>query len=447
MLTRGTRGTRGRGRTPGLGPRYRRLFGAHVVSNLGDGVGTIAYPWLASAVTRNPLLIAGVTIAQRLPWLVVSLPAGVVTDRVDRKRLMVACDAARAAVTALLALAVAVAAGLPAPDAVDGVVGTHVPLYLAVIVATLALGVAEVLRDSTAQTLMPAIVPAEALETANGRLWSAESVANTFVGPPLGSLVLVVSFALPIGLDALSFAVAAVLVWTIPGSYRAAPPPTGTPARAPWHVELRTGLSWLWHQPLLRTMAIVLGLMNAAMAGPWAVFVLFAQEVLGIRAGLVAVVGMGGAVGGIVGGWFAARLSRRFGAGGCLTGVLVLEVLTAGLIGLVTSWPVTLVLLAAEGAGAIVWNVITVSLRQQVIPDHLFGRVNAAYRFFAWGMMPIGAAAGGAVVVAVDAVASRDLALRSVFFVAAVVQLALAVVVRRSLTTARIETLRASAAR
>ena len=82
----------------GLGPRYWKLFSASAISNLGDGMSLIAYPWLASAVTRNPLLIGLVTAANRLPWLVFSLPAGVITDRVDRRRTMVACDLLRAGV-------------------------------------------------------------------------------------------------------------------------------------------------------------------------------------------------------------------------------------------------------------------------------------------------------------------------------------------------------------
>ncbi|MGA9595269.1 MAG: MFS transporter, partial [Acidimicrobiia bacterium] len=75
-----------------LGAHYWKLWTASVISNLGDGVGQIAYPWLASAVTRNGFLIALIAIAQRLPWLVFTLPAGVITDRVDRRKIMVGMD-------------------------------------------------------------------------------------------------------------------------------------------------------------------------------------------------------------------------------------------------------------------------------------------------------------------------------------------------------------------
>ena len=127
--------------TTRLGRSYQKLFAATTISNLGDGMATIAYPWLASAITRNPLLIALVAVAQRLPWLVFTLPAGVITDRVDRRRAMVAMDALRFALTLLVAFAVLGSQGdLPGPDEVDQVVGTQFGLFFMVLLATLLLG-------------------------------------------------------------------------------------------------------------------------------------------------------------------------------------------------------------------------------------------------------------------------------------------------------------------
>src|SRR3954447_12547226 len=121
-----------------LGPNYRKLFTATTISNLGDGVGVIAYPWLAAGGPRNPLLIAVVAVVQRLPWLLFTLPAGVITDRNDRRRLMVGADAIRFVLTALLAVVVFVRSGvLPAPDEVDSVVGTDWFVYVAILVSTL----------------------------------------------------------------------------------------------------------------------------------------------------------------------------------------------------------------------------------------------------------------------------------------------------------------------
>ncbi len=95
----------------GLGANYWRLWTASVVSNLGDGVATVAYPWLASSLTRSPIHLAGVAMASRIPWLLFSLPAGAVTDRVDRRRLIVAMDSFRFVVTLVVAITVGLRLG------------------------------------------------------------------------------------------------------------------------------------------------------------------------------------------------------------------------------------------------------------------------------------------------------------------------------------------------
>jgi len=201
-----------------LGRNYHRVFSATVISSLGDGVDQIRYPWLASAVTRNPLLTALVAVAQRLPWLVFTLPAGVITDRVDRRQAIVLMDVIRGCITIVVAVAVLeLGSQLPKPSAIAGVVGTRTGLYCVLLFASLLLGFAEVLRDNSAQTIVPSIVDKSNLERANGRMISAEMVANTFIGPPLGSLMIAVAFFLPFAVDAVSFFFAAGLVFVIAG--------------------------------------------------------------------------------------------------------------------------------------------------------------------------------------------------------------------------------------
>lgn len=411
-------------------------------------MGTVAYPWLASAVTRSPALIALVAVVQRLPWLVFTLPAGVLTDRLDRRRILVAMDTIRGVVTAALALAVLGAQGtLPAPEALTGAEASHGALYALILLATLLLGTAEVLRDNAAQAFLPSVVDAGidagVLERANGRMWSAESAANTFVGPPLGSLLLTVAFSLPVFIDAGTFFSAAALVALIPGTYRATtgPPPAQAPAPS-WRAEMAEGVRWLWGHELLRTMAVVLGLMNLAGALAQGTLVLYAQEVLDAGPGTFALIGVGGGIGAVVGGVLASWLARRLGAGACLALTVGGGAVVTAAMGLLSSWPGAFVLFGALSVLAVLWNVITVSLRQALVPGHLLGRVNSVYRFFGWGMIPIGSAAGGAVVSIVDTVASRTLALRTTWVVGGVLQGALLVVTTRRLTTDRIEAAR-----
>jgi len=425
-----------------LGRNYRRLFAASTVSNLGDGIGLVAYPWLASAVTRNPVLIALVAVAQRLPWLLFTLPAGVITDRVDRRRIMMTANGARAVLTALVALAVLWRGGeLPGPDELDDVISTEWVLYGCVLVATMLLGVGEVLYDNSAQTFMPGIVSNDHLEKANGRLWASETAANQFLGPPLGSLMLAAGFALPFVVDAGSFALSAALIMTI-----AATPPVATAVtRQPWKTELREGVRWLWHHELLRPMAVILGLLNGLGAVTFAVFVLFAQDILDTSTTEFAALTMAGAIGGILAGWTASMVSKRLGSGPSLWLTLVGGAATSAVIGLVSNVPTVAAMFAIYSFLAVLWNVITVSLRQSIIPDHLLGRVNSVYRFFAWGMIPIGSLAGGLIVAITDAVAGRELALRMPWFIAAGGQLAVFVYAAPRLTTGRMDSARAAA--
>ena len=429
-----------------LGGNYFKLFGASTISNLGDGIGTIAYPWLASAVTRDPILIAMVFVVQRLPWLLFSLPAGVITDRVNRRWLMVVANTARTVLTLAVAFVVLGRQNsLPSPDELDAIVGlpTDMALYLVVLLATLLLGIGEVLYDNAAQTFMPAIVHAEQLEKANGRLWGAELVANTFAGPPLGALLIAAAFALPFFVDAATFAVSAALVALIPVTKRAgASEPT---ERKPWRDELMEGFRWLWGHELLRPMAIILGMLNALGMMTAAALVLFAQEVLHTTATEFALMGTGAALGGVVGSWTASGVSKRIGSGPSLWLTLVGGGVTTFAIGLVSNWVLVWLFFGIFMAVATLWNVITVSLRQTIIPDHLLGRVNSVYRFFAWGMMPIGTALGGVIVWFTDLFGSRELALRMPWFVAGALHFVLFAFAAPKLTTAKIEAARAAA--
>jgi MFS family permease len=431
--------------TRSLGSNYRKLFTATTISNLGDGVGVIAYPWLATGVTRNPLLIALIAVVQRLPWLLFTLPAGVITDRNDRRRLMVGANAVRFVLTALLAVVVFVRSGvLPAPDEVDSVVGTDWFVYVAILVSTLLLGTCEVLHDNSAQTFLPAIVEERDLEQANGRMYSAEIVANQFAGPPLASVLLAAGFVLPIVLDAGSFAAAAGLVLAITVTKRPGVA-VEEPAieRKAFKAELAEGFRWLWRHPLLRAFAITLGFLNMFGQFGFVTIVLFGQEVLHTSVLEFGIMTTVAAIGGVLGGWLASSITRRLGSGTSVQLTLWVGAVCSIAVGLASAWPVVAVLLGVTMFTGILWNVITVSLRQTVIPDHLLGRVNSVYRFFGWGMIPIGGLIGGLLVAALDGPLSRDWALRMPWIVAGVAQLVLAAVVVRSFTSARIDAVRA----
>lgn len=425
-----------------LGKNYWRLWCAHATSNLGDGVSAIAYPWLASAVTRSPLLIALVAVCSRLPWLIFTLPAGVITDRFDRRKIIVAMDIFRGT----LALAVAISVTLETsnlPELNDVARATDIEtnwfLYSVLIVTALLFGAAEVLRDNSAQTLLPSVVKEEQLESANGKLWSVEYVMNSFIGPPLGSFILGIAIFLPFYFDSITFFVAAALIATLLPTFTITKVDEAKKERMGFGAEIKEGFQWLWSHELLRPMAIILGALNALGGITMAVFILFAQEVLKTSVFVFAILGTAGAIGGTLGGIIGPKISARIGSGPSLYLTLIIGPVANVIIGLTSSWQIIWILIAIMTNFAILWNIITVSLRQSIIPSHLLGRVNSVYRFFAWGSIPIGTFIGGALVSILENVTSRELALRAPYFLAASLGFILFLFAAPKLTTEKIE--------
>ena len=379
--------------TARLPPAYWRLWTASTISNLGDGVFLVALPLLASRLTRSELSIAFIGVAAALPWLLLSLPIGAIVDRIDRRMLMVRADVFRAATVGALAIAVAT---------------DHAQVWMLWIAAG-CLGVAEVFFDNASQAMVPSIVPVELLEKANGRRFAAEIAANSFVGTPIGSVLFVAAMWLPFGFDALSFAVAAILVFTL--RIATTPPAQVSESRPKLRTDIAEGLRWLSGHRGLRGLALAASLSVLGMEMTAAIFVLFAQDLLHISdrwyGALIAI----GAVGAVVGGLVAERLSRRLGSLSIIYGIVVVWVLCMFAEGL---WPrlwVSAVATVAMAFGTTVWNTVTVSLRQRIVPANLFGRVNSVYRWLVWGSISIGAALGGLV--------AHQFGLRAPFFVGA----------------------------
>ncbi len=443
--------TANRGLVTKLGANYWKLWTASVTSNLGDGITTVAYPWLASAVTRDPIQIAGIAVATRLPWLIFTLPAGVLTDRLDRRKVIVAMDIARMIITIAVAIVVLVLGGdLVTPDEAGSVASgrsEHGGVLLAVLyISALGFGFAEVLRDNAAQTILPSIVDADLLETANGRMWGAEMVMNSFIGPPAGGLLIAIGFSVPFFIDAGTFGIAAALMFAITGTSFRSKSPSAPLHKPRFRDELSEGVRWLWSHRLLRRMAIILGIMNATFSAAMAVYVLFVQEILELDASSFGLLLTGGAVGGVIGSLLASRVSSAIGPGATLFTVLIAGGVTLAITGTTSSAPLVWAMFAVFSFSAVLWNVITVSLRQTIIPDELLGRVNSVYRFFAWGMMPIGSILGGLIVAGTEALWSRSLGLRMPFLIGAVIHVLLYFYARPVLNTAIIESAKAEAA-
>jgi MFS family permease len=261
-------------------------------------------------------------------------------------------------------------------------------------------------------------------------------VMNSFVGPPAGGLLIAVGFAMPFFIDAGTFAFAAALIFLISGSFQ---PSAARTAKVAWRAEIGEGLRWLWNNRLLRSMALILGAMNAMLSMATATYVLFVQEVLGLKAAQFGLLMTAGALGGVIGSLLASRVGSLLGRGASLFITLVGSAITLAITGATSSAIVVWAMFAISSFLGVVWNVITVSLRQAIIPDHLLGRANSVYRMLAWGAMPIGLALGGTIVSVTEAWAGRELALRIPFYGAAAVFLVLFLLALPRLNSRQIE--------
>lgn len=386
-----------------LGRNFWRLWGASGMTNLADGILTVALPLLAAQLTRSPVLVAMVTLAHRLPWLVFALPAGAFADRLDRRRTMRNVQFLR--VACIGALTLAVLADL-----------ASIPLLCAV---ALALGVGETLYDTAAQSILPMIVVPEQLSRANGRLLAVEWVANQFVGPPLAGLLAGVAglgMAPPLGATTALFGLAAALLMTLHGAFRAARP--GGPARL--RDDIAEGVRYLFGHPLLRTLAFMTGMMNLTGTAVLSVLVLYAVgpgSAMGLSGFGYGVLTGAGGVGAVLGSLLAPHTERWLGRSTVLLLAVVASAAAPATIALTADPVLVGVAFVAMSATGTQWNVITVSLRQRITPQHLLGRMNAGYRLLAWGSMPLGSALGGAV--------GEASGLRAVFAGSATVVLAL----------------------
>ncbi|EEW24864.1 MFS transporter [Rhodobacter ferrooxidans] len=388
---------------------FGRFVAAAGMANLADGMAVLAWPWVASLLTRDALLIALVPVALRWPWLLFAIPAGLATDRLDRRRLVLAMDALR--LFAFAAVALALWAALPLAPPTRGL--AEPALFALLLAAALITGVAEVFRDNAAQTLLPALVPQAALEAANGRLWTVELLGNMLVGPPLAALLIAVALPLPFAANALAYLLAAGLMLRLAGNFR----PLAVAGNG-WRADLAEGWAGLRGTPLLLHLALITGVWNLFFQMVMIALVLHGQENLGLSATAFGLVLAAGALGGIFGGIFGARIIAVWGPARTAQAMLALSVPAFLVVGLAPG-PVTLglALMGFEFTG-LVWNTVAVSYRQRATPDRLLGRVNSLYRLLATGMMPLGLVLAGVVTRLAETALPRALALTAPFAVA-----------------------------
>lgn len=385
--------------TPPLGAAFWWLWTSSGLSNLADGILKIALPLVAIRYTDSPTVIAGLTVALTLPWLLFALPAGALADRHDRRRMMLGANTVRAALLLALALSLLLDAG---------------SIWVLYAVA-FCIGVSETVYDTSAQSILPQLVPRAALARANGRLHAAELTAQQFVGPPLGGFLVaagaVLAFAAPTGLWVLAVGV----LLLARGRFRVEQDRPST-----MRADIAEGLRYLWRHRLLRRLAVMVGGFNLASNAVFAVFVLYAvgpTSAMGLTEPGFGVLLTTIAAGSLLGALLAERVELAVGPARSLLLAMPLGALTFGAPAVTADRFAIGATFLVGGAAIAVWNVVTISLRQRAVPARLLGRVNSGYRLVAWGSMPLGAALGGLL--------AEIIGLRAVFATMAVLALAL----------------------
>ncbi|MFI6173453.1 MFS transporter [Nocardia sp. NPDC051052] len=356
---------------PRLSRAYWRSWWATGISNIGDGAFTAAVPLLAVTITHDPRLVSVVAAATYLPWLLLSLQAGALIDRRDPVGLMWRSQAIQAAIVGVVALLV---------------VFGHVDIFV-LACAGFGLGACEVVFSIASQAILPEIVAKSLLHRANGNQQTAVAVGKQFLGPPLGSLLFAVAAALPFGMNAATFVVSAVLLSTLPRRRRPVVE----------HRSIAAGLRWLARHRLLRTLALLLGANTFCGQVGNVALILLATQTLRVDTAGYGLLLASAAIGSVLGGLINARIVEKIGALPALLCALATNVVVFVGIGLSPNGFVLGTMLAVNGFVVTLWNIVAVSLRQEIVPTELFGRVSSVYKMVGWGLIPLGALTGGLV--------------------------------------------------
>jgi len=355
---------------------YMLLWSGQTVSSTGTQVSQLAFPLLILAVTHSPAQAGFAGALRALPYLLFSLPAGALIDRWDRKRTMILCDTGRA--LSMASIAVALLLG-------------HLTVLQIYLVSAVE-GTLFVFFNIAEVACLPRVVTKEQLPAANAQNASTEGITS-LLGPSLGGVLYSAGRLLPFLTDAISYAVSVVSLFFIRAKFQK----ERTGARRALWVEIREGLTWLWHQRLIRFIAILTGGYNLIFAGFTLIVIVLAQNqhASSFIIGLIFAIG---GVGGILGAIVAPSIQRRFSFAQVIIGATWLSALMVPFFAIAPNVVVLGLLLAVSFFTGPIYNVVQMSYRMAIIPDELQGRVNSMFRLIAFGGQPLGLALTGVLI-------------------------------------------------
>ena len=359
---------------------FWKVWSANSFSNLGDGLYQVTLPLLAAQLTRSPSLIAALGVMSSLPWLIFALQAGSIVDRSDRRKIMLWVNGGRLLMLTLLTLAVMTGnASLPM-------------LYI----AALLLGIGETLVDTALTSIVPSVVSKDRLTWANARLTAAQTVTNTFIGPPLAGYLAGLGFAVATGFSTLMYMMAGVALVLMRGSFHV-PAQVKTETKQQFWSHVTEGLRFLWKDRLIRDLMLFTASMNLFWSGWGALIVLYAVRPgpMGLSEFEYGIFLTAMAIGGLLGSVVCERLQKSLGTRNTLALDFIGTILLVGVPALTTNPFAVGAAAFFAGLGATIWVILVASIRQRLVPGELLGRVYSASRFISWGIGPIGALMAG----------------------------------------------------
>jgi MFS family permease len=363
-----------------LGPAFNRLWGASLTTNLADGILAVAAPLLAITLTTNPVLISMLSALVMLPWLFFAIPIGALVDRVDRRVLLASANAFRCVIAALIAISIS----------------THtINIYL-LFLATFLIGICEVTADTSSQSLIPQILDNSQFERGNSRLQISETVVQGFIGTPISGFLYAVAIYLPFIANSLGFLVAAILTAFIPVNFlqdlrEVSPEKT----RSSFMTEIKFGVKYLYAHKLLRRIVFVTASIGFCYSISISTIILFITQELALKPAYFGIALSIQALGAILGGLVAPVLSKTFGRSQVMAVCIILSSLFVLLEGFAPNIYVFITLATLGSFTISNWNILLMSMYQNIIPQDLFGRIHGARRTIVWGLMPFGSLIGG----------------------------------------------------
>ena len=388
--------------TTPLGGAFARLWTASIASNLADGIGRLAVPLLAVSLTTDPMAIAVIGALAYVPWLFFGIPSGVLVDRMDRRVAMALGNGVRFLVAAGLTLAIT---------------ADHLSLWL-LFAATLIFGIGETIVDNATNAVVPAVVARQNLDRANSRIQAAQISVDNFIATPISGVLYAAAVVLPTIVGATGYLVAAGLALALPVvAARARDPRAGDDGATPLvlpdaspipgeaepeggvaedsRVTAAEGIRFLWRHKYLRAMTVVTAAIGVGFSLGQATTILLFLDHFGVPEAAIGVLTTAVGLGAVAGSLLAPTLVKKWGRGNVMFAATLVGGL--GLAGVGASGNLWLAL-ASYGVGAFgvaAWNVPWGSVRQEIIPGHMLGRVLGIIRTVVWGAMPVAIILGG----------------------------------------------------